>query len=714
MEKLMISVHKKLKDPLTYVSLFSLILAILVVLETNNIGPIKKALIILLIFITFFLTLWKIYTWYSSKRKYVFYENWNNAPKYYQVDETLKYLAEQKCKLEIISRTSMQWLLGREIDWNQKNEKYINKKNELKDAIKGALKRGSSIHFILQNPDLKIGQFGTEEQTRLYKQTIDAIESFEDIFKELDQELTENFTLKISNEIIDNSMLRLEKNNKIIRFIFEISIRFKNKQESKFSKPFLAFTVETEELIEFEKKFNDIRTNAQPRAEFFKNLAYKEIDKTILKFNQFSKIRNNNNKYLINPFAKLYKNELIESNLSIPSLTSIQLLITNKCTTHCIMCDHYKISKKKEAELYFTEIQYILKCIKEIGTKSIIISGGEPLARSDFFEIIEHSSYLGLHTGLLTNGIKNENGIHKSISKIDARKIAAYISWIQLSIDSVQNDTYHAIRGRDYLDLVLQTLIQLILVNYRNIEITYTIQERNINEISSYRKDFREKISGIIDKHFKDEAKDLLLKHVLEIPVRFKFAHGPVDEINYLCKEESLKKLLRSFPHQSNFNYINSMIDEEFFNYKDLASGKPLASRMKSYSKDSKCFAMRFSCKIDSYGDIYPCCFLFDDNNSNSDFRSQYKIGSMRSNTSNIAYGKKNHLKKALLSSQYKKLINTNLPIDSEACTYCTRHFYQNEFLNKISAIFDKNKENNLVEDIIENNNYVFDENLWI
>ncbi len=365
-------------------------------------------------------------------------------------------------------------------------------------------------------------------------------------------------------------------------------------------------------------------------------------------------------------------------------------------------------------ELSINEIQYIVDCTKEIGTNSIVISGGEPLARSDFFEIIEYIYEHEFHTGLLTNGIKEELGVHKPITNNEARKIAEYISWVQLSIDSFKKDTYKVIRGKDYLDIVLQTLVQLTLVNYKNIEITYTIQKSNFNEISSCREDFEKSISDVIDNYFKNEVKEILLKQLLKIPIRFKFAHGPVNGTNYLCEEDNLRKFLNSFPNNSNFDYINLMIEEGFFNIKDIAGGKPLANRLNFLKENNKCFAMRFSCKIDSYGDIYPCCFLFDDNNSNSDFRSKYKIGSMRSNRTNVAFGKKNNLILALSSSQYRNLINKELPIDTEACTYCTRHFYQNEFLNNIFKIFDKNKECRLVEDIIENKKYVFNEKIWL
>jgi MoaA/NifB/PqqE/SkfB family radical SAM enzyme len=378
------------------------------------------------------------------------------------------------------------------------------------------------------------------------------------------------------------------------------------------------------------------------------------------------------------------------------------------------MCDHYNICKRNVRELSFHEINYIVDCIKEIGTNSIVISGGEPLARSDFFDIIEYIYENELHSGLLTNGIKDENGICRPITKNEARKIAEYISWIQLSIDSFKKDTYKTIRGKDYLDLVLQTLVQLTIVNYKNIEITYIIQKSNIDEIITCREDFEERLSDVIDIYFKNEVKEILLKQLFKIPIRFKFAHGPVDGISYLCEEENLKTLLSSFPNNSNFDYINLMIEEGFFNIKDIANGKPLANRMNFLEKNNKCFAMRFSCKIDSYGDIYPCCFLFDDNNSNSDFRSKYKIGSMRSDKTNVAHGPKNNLRLALSSKEYRELIDKRLPIDPEACTYCTRHFYQNEFLNNIFEIYDKNKEYKLVEDIIENNKYLFNEKIWL
>jgi MoaA/NifB/PqqE/SkfB family radical SAM enzyme len=104
--------------------------------------------------------------------------------------------------------------------------------------------------------------------------------------------------------------------------------------------------------------------------------------------------------------------------------------------------------------------------------------------------------------------------------------------------------------------------------------------------------------------------------------------------------------------------------------------------------KGYKCHAIDLTCLINANGDVYPCCFLFDDNNANSSFRNRYKIGSLSPLPKEITK-EDNPLAKiwyenSLLNSYRQSL----LPIEDEACYYCTRYFYQNELLNELHEIF--------------------------
>ena len=73
----------------------------------------------------------------------------------------------------------------------------------------------------------------------------------------------------------------------------------------------------------------------------------------------------------------------------------VELLVSAKCNSRCVMCNVWKLAKKNpevlDYELSTSEIKNLLRELSEIGTKRVFISGGEPLLREDIVEIIEYA-----------------------------------------------------------------------------------------------------------------------------------------------------------------------------------------------------------------------------------------------------------------------------------------------------------------------------------
>ena len=117
-----------------------------------------------------------------------------------------------------------------------------------------------------------------------------------------------------------------------------------------------------------------------------------------------------------------------------------------------------------------------------------------------------------------------------------------------------------------------------------------------------------------------------------------------------------------------------------------------------------KCHALRFTCKIDANGDVYPCCFLFDDNCASSPVREVSCLGSLRSNSKRVSSpteSSENSLRKIWHESdKLNRYRETTLPVNEKACIYCTRHFYQNEYLNQLCNIFTKGKQYGIAQEI--------------
>lgn len=80
---------------------------------------------------------------------------------------------------------------------------------------------------------------------------------------------------------------------------------------------------------------------------------------------------------------------------------SVELELTAKCNLRCAHClrDRYDLEGLK-----LIRIRSLLDELAETGTVILVITGGEPLLRDDFCEVVEHAASRGFFISLLTNG----------------------------------------------------------------------------------------------------------------------------------------------------------------------------------------------------------------------------------------------------------------------------------------------------------------------
>jgi len=672
-------------------------------------GPLQTLLgsVLLLSFILMILfIIVKILDWYVHKFNIVkFYRNWTEVPQKYKIDKTLEYLTKNDARLEIIGRTCFQWLCGDERAFETNTESFQEKQDNLQDKIRKAIEHGSSIHFILQNPNIPVPIFEKSENDRLHKHAKAAIKSYKTIWDKLRNSDKERFTLAFSNDVIENSMLRLTENDRTTRFVFALSIQFKayKPTKGKISKPVLVFR--SDALEEYVQEFNYMSDKAIHKEKFDKERekGHEEVESLIKEYSHYSPIRKDESSSLATIAASYFLAENDSRFEGVPPVC-IQLLVTNECTTQCKMCDHFELFKGAEHELTKDELCNTLDYINALGTNSIIISGGEPLARKDIFVILTYGKTIGLNIGLLTNGVMKGD---RSLNYNEAETISQTCSWVQLSIDSFNKETYEKIRGGDYMNIALESLTNIVNAGLKDVEVCFTIQKDNFKEIAN--------ISEGIDNLTRTD------EFPPSVPVRFKFAHGP-NERGFLCSQSDLEEVignLLKLNEDPRFNsaYHMSIIQDGYFDLKEgIPKGIPLKYKMRDYkSLGYTCHALRLTCMINSNGDVYPCCFLFDDNNANSEFRNLYRIGSLRSEETNRVMkpdSNENPLAKIWYESEKLKYYRRDiLPVDQEACYYCTRYFYQNEYLNKLYDVFNRYRYHGIAKEFANNGNSI---NFWL
>ena len=176
----------------------------------------------------------------------------------------------------------------------------------------------------------------------------------------------------------------------------------------------------------------------------------------------------------------------------------IRLSISDVCNFKCGYClpDGYKIDKSDNRTfINIEEIRRLAKALSELGVSKIRLTGGEPTIRKDFFEIIKT--------------IKKNSGIKKTVITTNGYrldKIASDIKnsgldGINISIDSLDANTFKKITGHDRLGEILRGIKELQKLNFKNIKINAVLlkgvndTERDFNDWAEFIKnneiDFR-------------------------------------------------------------------------------------------------------------------------------------------------------------------------------------------------------------------------------
>src|SRR5262245_39043364 len=631
--------------------------------------------------------------------------NPTDLPTKYKVEPTLRMLKNHAGKLEIIGRTCFRWLCGEgEKTFQTDPESFLIEKQRIQRLALDAIRAGSEIHFILQNPNISLPQFNAEENTLLRKHLEAAINSHNEIVKKLRTNEKKRFTLSFFNSAVENSMVRLSKDDKVIRFVFDISVGFKS--TGRVSKPTLIVRPDADVFFkDVMKEFDHVTLNAihAEQLQKEKENAEKRADSLIQQYSHHSSQRQDRSGSLASKAAELFLADR-QGVTGVPPV-SIQILVTNHCTTFCTMCSHFQLPShnNRRNELTRGELNCIFQWITDLGTKSIILSGGEPLARQDIFELLRDGKDKGLHIGLLTNGIVSEG---RRLTSDQAKVISETCSWVQVSLDSFNKETYAKIRkgSSNHFETVLSSLASLKTNGVKNVEICFTIQQDNYHEIN---KDLPGLVNSLLPAG---------------VPVRFKIAHGPTSpNSDFICTTEQWKSVITNLPDNNdrfNSQYLRSMIHEEFFDSDGLAQGVPLRKKMIVYqTKGYTCQAIQLTCLIDPYGYVYPCCYLFDDNNATSSIRDQYRIDSLRDKKLGIVTCEpgRNLLAEIWFKNERLKILRRDvLPVDTQACYYCTRHAYQNEYLNELQQILKDRPHHGLAEKLASLPTSNSKEAIWI
>ncbi len=191
--------------------------------------------------------------------------------------------------------------------------------------------------------------------------------------------------------------------------------------------------------------------------------------------------------------SEMRKRPSLTDNFS-RKLTYLRLSITDRCNLRCRYCMPQSSFSWMPSEniLRFEEIYEICRAFCSLGMKKIRFTGGEPLVRRGLPELIRKISTLsGLEEVCLTT-----NG---TLLGDYARELKeAGITHINISLDTLDRDTYASITGADMFEQVWASIMKVIELGFPKIKINAVV------------------IKGVTDAGIHDLAK-LALKYPIDV-----------------------------------------------------------------------------------------------------------------------------------------------------------------------------------------------------
>lgn len=113
---------------------------------------------------------------------------------------------------------------------------------------------------------------------------------------------------------------------------------------------------------------------------------------------------------------------------------------TARCNSRCVSCDFWQADGA--GDLTRVEIERLAAELPELGTRVVVLTGGEPLFRPDVMEVADVFRAHGLDLHLLTSGLALEKF---------GRQVAERFVDVTVSLDGHSAESYREVRGVDGL-----------------------------------------------------------------------------------------------------------------------------------------------------------------------------------------------------------------------------------------------------------------------
>ena len=165
-------------------------------------------------------------------------------------------------------------------------------------------------------------------------------------------------------------------------------------------------------------------------------------------------------------------------------ISYLRVSVTDRCNERCAYCMPGELHEwlPREGILTFEETLRLIRIAAQLGVSKIRVTGGEPLTRRGILELIrELPKISGIRDiGLSTNGTLLAREIETGVSTAAALRQAGVRS-VNISLDTLDEETYAQITGRDFHRAVLAGIDAAIEAHFEQIKLNAVLM-RGRNE----------------------------------------------------------------------------------------------------------------------------------------------------------------------------------------------------------------------------------------
>lgn len=152
------------------------------------------------------------------------------------------------------------------------------------------------------------------------------------------------------------------------------------------------------------------------------------------------------------------------------TLPLVVLYLTDGCNSRCVTCDIWRNPRRNmKMEL----VEAIAGVFRELQVRWVLLSGGEAMQHPRWPEIARRFRDEGAYVMLLTNGL---------LLRKQADEVLASVDEVIVSLDGGCAETYHAIRGVDGFNLIMDG-IRALRAGGLPVATRTTVQRANFREI---------------------------------------------------------------------------------------------------------------------------------------------------------------------------------------------------------------------------------------